>query len=155
MTILIWFAAIGCGLMAGVYFTFSIFVMRALQAIDAAAGIAAMQSINRIIQKSAFMPLFFGTTAAALFLTVWGLWNWGSATAPLLVGGGIIYLLGMFVCTIIRNVPMNIRLERLDPAESESHELWSDYVRNWTLWNHLRTMASTLASLLFMAAVAL
>ncbi len=153
VTTVTWFSAIGCGLMAGVYFTFSIFVIRALQAIDPAAGIAAMQSVNRVILRSAFMPLFFGTTVAALFLTGWGLWDEGGPVRALLVGGGVIYLLGMFACTVFRNVPMNAVLDRLDPMNPASHASWSDYVRNWTRWNHLRTVASTLASLLFMAAV--
>ena len=51
---LLWFTAISVGIMAGVYFTFSAFVMRSLDAIEAPAGMLAMQSINRIILKSVF-----------------------------------------------------------------------------------------------------
>jgi uncharacterized membrane protein len=39
-------AALGCGLMAGVFFAFSAFVMKALARLPLAQGIAAMQSIN-------------------------------------------------------------------------------------------------------------
>ena len=42
--LLLWFSAISVGLMAGVYFTFSAFVMRSLDAIEAPAGMLAMQS---------------------------------------------------------------------------------------------------------------
>jgi uncharacterized membrane protein len=40
------FAALGSGLVGGVFFAFSTFVMRALARVPAAQGIAAMQSIN-------------------------------------------------------------------------------------------------------------
>jgi uncharacterized membrane protein len=40
------FTALGCGLMAGFFFAFSAFVMKALARHSAAEGIAAMQSIN-------------------------------------------------------------------------------------------------------------
>jgi uncharacterized membrane protein len=43
---LLWFSAIGCGLLAGVYFAFSTFVMTALGRIGQAQGIAAMNAIN-------------------------------------------------------------------------------------------------------------
>jgi uncharacterized membrane protein len=46
VTGLLWISAIGCGLLAGLYFAFSTFVMTALGRIDQAAGIAAMNSIN-------------------------------------------------------------------------------------------------------------
>lgn len=39
-------AALGCGLIAGVFFAFSTFVMSALARLQPAQGIAAMQSIN-------------------------------------------------------------------------------------------------------------
>ena len=61
VTALLWFAALGCALLGGVYFAFSAFVMRSLR--DAGhAGTVAMNSINRVILRSAFMPLFLGTT---------------------------------------------------------------------------------------------
>ena len=40
------FAVLGCGLVAGVFFAFSAFVMSALARLQPAQGIAAMQSIN-------------------------------------------------------------------------------------------------------------
>ncbi|GAB5486514.1 MAG: hypothetical protein Pars2KO_00840 [Parasphingorhabdus sp.] len=58
-TILLWFSAISVGIMAGVCFTFSVFVMRSLDAFEKPAGMIAMQSINRIIQRSLFLSLFF------------------------------------------------------------------------------------------------
>lgn len=54
---LLWFSAIGCGLLEGVYFVPSTFVMIALSRIDQAAGISAMNAISVEIVRSLFMPL--------------------------------------------------------------------------------------------------
>ena len=63
---LLWFSAIGCGLLAGLYFAFSAFIMTALGRIGQVAGITAMNAINAVIVQSLFMPMFLGTTAASL-----------------------------------------------------------------------------------------
>lgn len=47
--------------MAGVFFAFSTFVMKALGARPLAQGIAAMQSINVAVINRWFMAAFFGT----------------------------------------------------------------------------------------------
>ena len=60
------FPLIGCGLIAGLYFAFSAFIMTALGRIGQAAGITAMNAINAVIVQSLFMPLFLGTTVASL-----------------------------------------------------------------------------------------
>ncbi len=39
-------SALGCGLVGGIFFAFSTFVMKALTRLPPAQGIAAMQSIN-------------------------------------------------------------------------------------------------------------
>lgn len=49
-------AALGCGLVAGVFFAFSSFVMPALKRLPPAQGISAMQSINRLAVAPALWP---------------------------------------------------------------------------------------------------
>ncbi|HEX4572527.1 MAG TPA: hypothetical protein VH184_18985, partial [Dongiaceae bacterium] len=63
-------SALGSGLMAGLFFAFSAFVMAALGRIVPAAGIAAMQSINVTILNPLFFSVFFGTVATSLLLGV-------------------------------------------------------------------------------------
>ncbi|MBL4632921.1 MAG: DUF1772 domain-containing protein [Kofleriaceae bacterium] len=145
----LWAMAIACGVMAGVYLTFSAFVMASLDALPRAEGIAAMQSINRVILKSLFMPLFITTSFASLVLAVWGIFRWGHSGAPLLAIGGLIYFIGMFVCTVAFNVPLNNALEAVDPTAPEAAGVWSDYLRDWTRWNHVRALSSTAACALF------
>ena len=53
--------ALGCGVIAGVFFAFSTFVMCALARLPAAQGIAAMQSINVLAMTPPFMIAMFGS----------------------------------------------------------------------------------------------
>jgi uncharacterized membrane protein len=151
--ILLWFSAIGCGMMAGLYFAFSAFIMTALSRIPQAGGVAAMQSINAVILKSWFMPLFYGTTLAALALVVLAALDWSKPGAPAMAIGGAVYVLGMFGCTLALNVPLNLALDAVAPASAEAAPVWARYLKDWTLWNHVRTLASAASAALFIAAI--
>jgi uncharacterized membrane protein len=153
--LLLWSSAIGCGLLAGVYLAFSTFIMTALGRIEQAHGISAMNSINSTILQSLFMPLFAGTTLAGLALAVLGLARWPAPGSAAMLAGGSVYVLGMFICTLAFNVPLNNLLAALDRAGSlDAASVWTRYLRNWTAWNHVRTIASTAASALYIAAIA-
>jgi uncharacterized membrane protein len=107
ITGLLWFSAIGCGLLAGLYFAFSTFIMTALDRIGQVAGIAAMNAINVTIVQSLFMPVFLGTTATSAILAVAALFRWSEPGAMVMAAGGVLYVLGMFFVTMIFNVPLN------------------------------------------------
>jgi uncharacterized membrane protein len=153
MSGLLWFSAVGCGVMAGVYLAFSGFVMTALSRIDQASGVAAMNSINTVILRSLFMPLFFGTTVAALILAVVALLRWGTPGALSMFVGGVAYVLGMFGVTMLFNVPLNNVLQAAEPSVADAATTWARYLREWTMWNHVRTVASTVACALFIFAL--
>ncbi|TCW84128.1 hypothetical protein C5O80_13720 [Burkholderia sp. SRS-46] len=152
--ILLWGSAIGCGMLAGVYFAFSAFVMTSLGRLAPAAGIAAMNAINVDIVRSPFMPAFLGTTLTSLALVVLALLHRGEPGATWIAAGGAIYVLGMFVVTMRFNVPLNDALAATDPSSAHGAACWARYLRDWTLWNHVRTVASMAACGLFIAAIA-
>ena len=144
--------AVGCGMMAGLYFAFSAFIMRSLAELPVPQGVLAMQSINRVILGSPFMALFFGTSLASLGLAVWGVARWSEAGAALLVAGGALYVVGQLVFTAAFNVPLNDALDVVDPASAEAVRAWARYLDRWTLWNHVRAAASLSSCVLFLAA---
>jgi uncharacterized membrane protein len=150
---LLWTSAMGCGLMAGVYFAFSAFIMTSLGRIAPAAGMAAMNATIVDIVKSPFIPVFMLTTLTAASLTVLGVMRWGQPGSALMVTGGVIYVLGMFVVTMVVNQPMNEALMGVDSATPQGVAYWSRYVTEWTMWNHVRTFASTIAMGMFIAAL--
>lgn len=61
-------AALGSGLVAGVFFDSSAFVMTALARLPAAPGIAAMQAINVAGINPAFAGVLFGTGVLSVVL---------------------------------------------------------------------------------------
>ena len=151
---LLWFSAIGCGLIAGIYFAFSTFVMTSLARLGPAAGIAAMNAINVEIVKSLFMPLFLFTTLTSAALAIIAIFRWGQPRAVAMLAGGVLYVLGMFVVTMVFNVPLNDTLAATDPSSTEAASLWARYLNDWAIWNHMRTISSTLACGLFICAIA-
>ena len=46
------------------------------------------------------------------------------------------------------NVPMNQALDDANPASVAGTELWRNYLRRWTAWNHVRTVAGAIATAL-------
>jgi uncharacterized membrane protein len=145
--------ALGCGLVAGVFYAFSTFVMKALARLPVAQGIAAMQSINVVVINPWFMTVFFGTAAACVVVVVCSMLRWGEPSAVYLLIGSLLYLIGTILVTIVFNVPRNNRLAAIDPASADGTSLWAGYVTSWTAWNHVRTGAALAAATLLTLAL--
>ncbi len=138
--------ALGCGLVAGVFFAFSSFVMASLKRLPSAQGIAAMQSIIIVAVTPAFMTALFGTAAACLGLAGWALISMGGAPLALVLIGCALYLVGTIGVTIACNVPLNDGLATLHPQDAGAASRWAEYVAKWTAWNHVRTVAALAAA---------
>ena len=141
-------AAVGCGLMAGLLFAFSNFVMRALLQQAPESGMRTMQAVNDLIQNPVFFVLFFGTTAATLFLGVTSATHLSQSGSTFLVLGSLLYVVGTFAVTVAFNVPLNNGLAEHSASASDAVEYWQKYVSQWLKWNHIRTVASVSAALL-------
>ena len=128
--------------MAGVYFAFSGFIMRALDQLGAARAADAMNAINEVILRSWFMLLFFGSTLLYAVLAAVAVFDTDLAARWLLFSSGSIYLIGMFLCTAVFNVPLNNRLAAAVDDERVKAETWAHYFTHWTRWNHLRSICS-------------
>ena len=145
--------AIGCGVVAGVFFAFSTSVMKALGKLPAEHGITAMQAINVIIVNPLFLGVFLGTAiACAISLLACLMW-YESPGRLWTLSGGTLYLVGSFLVTMWFNVPRNNTLARLTATAPESAVVWKEYLGAWTAWNHVRTVASLAAAVLLMLGV--
>ncbi len=147
--------ALGCGLIAGVFFAFSTFVMSALARLEPKQGIATMQSINITAINPLFMTALFGTAATCIFLAVSSLLKWHQPGAVYLFVGSLLYLVGTVGVTIAFNVPMNEALAIVEPSSTEGVNLWASYLTNWTTWNHVRTLAALTAGTLLTIATSI
>jgi uncharacterized membrane protein len=146
-------AVLGCGLIAGVFFAFSTFVMKALGERPAAEGIGAMQSINIVVINPWFMSVFVGTAAICLFLAIYSLWQWQQPVSIYPIVGSLLYIVGCFGVTMAFNVPLNDALAIAKPDSPEGATLWARYLTDWTFWNTVRTIASLVASGLIAIAI--
>ena len=134
--------AVSAGLMAGVYLAFSGFIMQSLHQQGAEIATRTMNTINRVILKSWFIVVFFGSTIlfallatlAVIYPTLPGRW--------MLVGIGVSYVIGMFLCTALFNVPLNHRLSEVDQQREQMPEVWQHYLEHWSRWNLLRGLCS-------------
>ncbi len=145
-------AALGVGLVAGVFFAFSTFVMAALGRLPAAQGIAAMQAINTEAPTPRFMTALFGTAVVCVALAVSACGRLGKpaglgkpAAAYQLIGS-VLYLAGTVV-TMAYHVPRNDALALADPTASGAAADWTRYRAGWTAWNHVRTLTSLAGAL--------
>lgn len=139
-------SVLGTGLVAGVFFAFSSFVMGALGRLPAANGISAMQSINTVVLNPLFLGVFMGTAVLCLALALSAIMRWSEPGAAYLLAGSALYVIGTFVVTIALNVPLNDQLAAVNPQSSEGAAVWVRYLADWTMWNHVRTGAALMAS---------
>jgi uncharacterized membrane protein len=141
--------ALGCGLIAGAFFAFSSFVMKALGIIPPVQGLTAMQSINIVVINPWFLTPFVGTAALCLLTAGAAIMRWHDPGASYLLAGSVLYVVGTFVVTMAFNVPRNDALAALKPASPEAASFWATFVTEWTIWNHVRTVAALAAATAF------
>jgi uncharacterized membrane protein len=146
-------SALGAGLVAGVLFAFSTFVMAGLRRLRPAVGIAAMQSINEQAPTPAFMLALFGTAGTSLATALGVLVGDTGAATPYLLAGCALYLAGTVGLTVAYHQPRNLELAALDPESPATAPAWATYLRGWTRLNHVRALAALAASAAEIAAL--
>ncbi len=138
----------GAGLITGLLFAFSNFVMRALADLPPDKGMFAMQRINKTIINPIFLLLFLGTPLLCLLIAVQSVTRLGEPGSLSLLIGALAYLTGPFGITMRFNVPLNNLLAGADASKSD--EIWPMYQKKWQRWNHIRTYIGV-ASVVFLS----
>jgi len=142
-------ALLGSGIVGGIFFAFSSFIMKALARVPSSEGIAAMQSINVVVLNPSFLGAFMGTAAISVLVAVLAVKGWGTPSAPWFVAGAMLYLVGTFLVTMLGNVPLNDQLAAVSATDPEALSIWENYLDRWTLLNTIRSGAAAAASLMF------
>ena len=109
-------------------------------------AIKIMNSINQVILKSPFIILFFFSSFIALVLFIDNL-----ISKTLISDQGfasLIFLVGMFLCTALKNVPLNRKLNDFNDSKNDPEEEWMYYYKHWLKWNHVRTASCFISMLL-------
>jgi uncharacterized membrane protein len=124
---------VGSGLLAGVFFAFSAFVMGGLRRLPESGGAAAMRSINVTAVRPPLMIALFGVSALCVAMIVRALATWSQPGAGTLLAGATLTIVGALGVTSAINVPLNDRLE-------SGATTWSRFLAGWEPANHARTV---------------
>ena len=146
MTSIVVMAITGAGLVTGLLFAFSNFVMRALATLPDDKGMSVMQRVNETILNPVFLVLFLGTPILCSIIVFESILQPGSSGSLFLLTGALAYLIGPFGITVLFNVPLNNKL-----AEAElsvASEVWPVYQKQWQRWNHVRTCIGVVSIIL-------
>jgi len=151
-------AALSAAVVGGVFYAFSTFVMRGLSRGGAAAAVTAMRGINAEAQSNgAFLTVFLGSAAVAATVGVMAVVHLRQPGSGWILAGAVLATVPLVV-TVAVNVPLNDHLAALDvttlPVDDFSR-VWMDYLRTWTLWNHVRSVAPLLGSMLMVVGLRL
>jgi uncharacterized membrane protein len=146
-------AAVSSAAVGGLFYAFSTFVMRGLDRAQPAEAIAAMRGINAEAQTNgAFLLLFLGATLLALGVGVTAVLDLSRPGAGYVLAGVALTAVA-FAVTMAFNVPLNSRLDGVDPAALSSVDAlreWNAYLTPWTAWNHVRAAAPLVGSVLML-----
>ncbi len=153
MKVLVVLTILGAGIVTGLLFAFSNFVMSALKDLPNDKGMYAMQQINKKIINPIFMFFFLGTPILCIFILFQTLSDFKFTNDIYLTIGAFAYLLGSFGITMLFNVPLNNQLETTNSSDADT--VWPDYQNRWQKWNHIRTYVGIVAILLLSVGLAL
>ena len=140
-------ATLSTGLVAGVFYAYSVSVDLGLAAQPDESYVATMQAINERIQNPLFFAGFFGAVLFQLAALVVHLPRARSRRFHMILLACLLYIGGGFLLTAFVNVPMNDQLATVDPDAparvlSQAREA---YEGPWDFWNGVRTVFSTLS----------
>ena len=138
--------ALSCAMLSGLFFVFSNFAMKALSAIRTEPGVSAMQSINAAILNPGFLGLFIGTATGSLTVLVIALRHWQHPASFWVFAGALLCLVGCYLVTAAISVPLNHRLDQVDPGDPQAAAAWQAYLARWQPWNHVRSISTFLSA---------
>lgn len=138
-------------LIAGLFYAYSCSVNIGLGRLPDREYLAAMQNINSAILNPFFFMSFMGTLIL-LPLSAWLNYDQSlSGRFLLLAIASVLYIIGVFGVTMLRNVPLNDMLAAFDlkaAAASDIARLRLSFEQPWLMWHNVRTVACVVCLLL-------
>ncbi len=153
-TILI-IAALFSGLIAGLFYSWSISVTPGIGRLNDENYLRAFQAMNRAILNPVFFIAFFGLAILSIYLGFISINSEMTQQNWFVLLASFLYLVGIMFVTIFGNIPLNNGLEALqiDKMTAEQMELFRDgFETKWNRLNLIRTISSSLSLLFFILA---
>ena len=147
-------ATLTTGLVAGVYYAYTVSVNLGLAAQPDASYVATMNAINERIENPLFFLTFFGAALFPLAALAAHYRRPRSGRFWLVALACVLYIGGSFLLTSFVNVPMNDQLAAVDlgaPARVLA-DARDAYEGPWDFWNGVRAVFSVLAFLALIGA---
>jgi uncharacterized membrane protein len=145
-TILLLASTISTGLLAGVYYSYAMSVMPALNRVDERGAVDVMQRINVVIVNPVFMLSFLGAPIVAAVVAGF---LFGKDMRSVLVWVAVAVALNILgtIVTFAFNIPLNDKIVAAgDPASiADPTKVWSDFTTSWANWNIVRGLMHTAA----------
>jgi Predicted integral membrane protein len=139
-------ALVTTGLMAGLYYAFTISVMPGLARAGDRAFVGVMRQINRAIRNGWFAIAFGGSAVLTALAAVLHLGD--PAALPWILAALALYA-STLVVTFRVNVPLNDALDAAGDPEArdprEAAAVRAAFEARWVRWNTCRTLACLLA----------
>jgi uncharacterized membrane protein len=145
-------AAVGSGVIGGVLYAFSAFVMRGLAELPPERALAAMNGINRAAPRAPLVVPLVGTALVCVVLGVLTARHLDERGSWLVIAGCALYLVA-FGVTMFFHVPRNDALLLVDPSSAGAAAAWVDYRGPWVVANHVRSLAAVAGSALLVASL--
>jgi len=131
------------GLIAGLFYCWSISVTKGLALLPDREYLAAFQQLNRAILNPWFLIAFMGL-AILLPITTWTHFHRPpSAAFWLLAAATLLYLIGVMGITMLGNVPMNDALDAFNTNAATPAQLTAErgaFESRWNFLNDIRTL---------------
>jgi len=148
-TLILLLGTVSTALIGGLFYAYSCSVNPGLARVSDITFLQSMQSINRAILN----PLFFVSFIGTLILLPVSVWFFKDETTVfyLLLTAALLYFGGVFLVTMIGNVPLNNLLVAADLDKLDTNALAalrSKFESNWNFYHRIRTIASFLCIVL-------
>ena len=133
-----------CSLVAGFLFAYAVVVMPGIKNLDDKQFIKAFQVTDRVIQDNhpLFLFVWVGSVIVLILSVYFGYGTLGRVEFILLLIALIFYLAGVQFLTIIINLPLNKKLQKIDVNTFHSEELKVariEFELRWNKSNQIRT----------------
>jgi uncharacterized membrane protein len=127
------------GIMAGIYLIFSTTIMPSLKEVD--NGAFVMAKINEVILNPVFKSIFFFSGISSAYLGMFA-----NSTDLVFRAACLVFFIGTFLVTVLRNVPLNSDLKQATMTQNKVNDVWNRYLTSWVRWNHVRSICAISAA---------
>lgn len=157
MKIVLILNAVLVALIAGLMFSYACSVTPGLRKLPDAEYLHAMQQINRAIVNPVFLTTFL-TPVVLYILSGWLIYRQEGASTLFVLAciSGIVYFVGVFLVTGMKNVPLNDALDKvvLSAGSAESlHRHRENFEYPWNRFHLVRTLAAVSSLVIMLLAL--